>query len=270
MYGWGHNEELIGKAITGRREKIILATKMGFVQQGEGYAIDGSPAYIKKACEASLRRLGVDTIDLYYLHRVDPNVPVEESMSAMADLIKSGKIRCVGISEIKPESLKRAVKVVPITSFETEYSLWQREPEKEILPLCEELEIGFVPYSPLGRGFLTGTITNIKELPADDFRRVLPRFQEENLKENNKLTVKLQEIAHAKQCTLAQLSLAWLLAKGNYIVPIPGTKRISYLEENFGALKVTLSAEEVKLLDSLFPFGIAKGEKYPAHLNLEN
>src|SRR3990167_6512267 len=263
MYGWGHNEELIGKAIKGRRGKVALATKMGFIKYGTEFALDGSPNYIKSACEASLKRLDVDYIDIYYLHRVDPKVPVEESISAIADLVKSGKVRYIGISEAKPDTIRRAHKIHPIAAVETEYSLWQRDPEIEILPTCLELGISFIPYSPLGRGFLTGKFTQINDLTQDDFRRVLPRFQEKNLAKNLRLLENLTEIAKAKQCTLAQLALAWLLAQGNHIIPIPGTKRIAYLEENLGALTVQLSNTELAKLNHLFPLGIAKGEKYP-------
>ena len=270
MYGWGHNEELIGKAIKGRRGKVALATKMGFIKYGTEFALDGSPNYIKSACDASLKRLDVDYIDIYYLHRVDPKVPVEESISAIADLVKSGKVRYIGISEAKPDTIRRAHKIHPIAAVETEYSLWQRDPEIEILPTCLELGISFIPYSPLGRGFLTGKFTQINDLTQDDFRRVLPRFQEENLAKNLRLLENLTEIAKAKQCTLAQLALAWLLAQGSHIIPIPGTKRIAYLEENLGALTVQLSNTELAKLNHLFPLGIAKGEKYPAHLNFEN
>jgi aryl-alcohol dehydrogenase-like predicted oxidoreductase len=270
MYGWGHNETLIGKAIKHQREKIVLATKMGFIQNDEGFAIDTSPGYIKSACEASLKRLNVDAIDLYYLHRIDSVTPIEESMMALADLVKAGKIRHVGLSEVKPETIRRAAKIHPIAAIQTEYSLWQREPEIEILSTCRELGIGFVPYSPLGRGFLTGAITDSNQFSGDDFRRVLPRYQGENFIENKKLLITLEQIAKENHCTAAQLSLAWLLSRGDDIVPIPGTGKIKRLEENIGASEIAISHKELNALDRLFAPGCVKGEKYPAHLNFEN
>lgn len=270
MYGWGHNESLVGKAIKGQRNNVTLATKMGFLQKDEDFAIDTSPEYIRRACDASLKRLGVDTIDLYYLHRISKKTPIEESILAMADLVREGKIRYVGLSEAKPETIRCAAKIHPIAAVQTEYSLWQREPEIEILKTCRELGIGFVPYSPLGRGFLTGHITNADQFAQDDFRRILPRFQENNFIQNQKLLLKLAEIANAKGCTIAQLSLAWLLAQGKDIVPIPGTKKIKYLEENANALNLTLSNSELMTLNNLFPLDAAKGDKYPQHLNFEN
>lgn len=270
MYGWGHSEKLLSQVIKGKRDQICVATKMGFVQTAEGYRIDTSPKYIRSACEASLRRLQVDTIDLYYLHRVDQTTPVEESMLVLAELVKSGKIRHIGLSEVKPETIRRAAAIHPIAAVETEYSLWQREPELAIIPTCRELGIGFVPYSPLGRGFLTGKLTDIDTLTSDDFRRVLARFQGDNFVDNKKLLQSLEKLAQLKNCTAAQLSLAWLLAQGEDIVPIPGTKKIKYLEENVGAQAVVLSAEELVTLDQLFALGSVKGDKYPAHLNFEN
>ncbi len=272
MYGWGHNEELIGKAIKGHRDKIVLATKMGFIQGGEkAYTLDGSPAHIKAACDASLKRLGVETIDLYYLHRIDPKVSVEDSISAMAELVKAGKIRHIGISEAKPETIRRAAKVHPITALQTEYSLWERNPEKAILSTCRELKIGFVPFSPLGRGFLTGKISDMTRLAKDDFRHALPKFNDEENFETNKTILRaVTKMAHEKRCSTAQLALAWLLAQGEDIVPIPGTKKVAYLEENLGALEVQLSQDELKQLDRLVASGKFKGEKFPAYLNLEN
>lgn len=273
MYGWGHNEELIAKAIKNQGDKIIIASKMGFVRKQNGalleYGFDGSPAYIKQACDASLKRLGAEVIDLYYLHRVDPNTPIEDSIAAMADLVKAGKIRHIGISEVKASTIRRAAKVHPIAAVQTEYSLWERKPEKEILPTCYELGIGFVAYSPLGRGFLTGMVENIASLSAEDFRNFLPRFQGENFIENKKLITALREIAAAKKCSIPQLALAWLLAQSKDIVPIPGTKKIKYIEDNVGAFNVQLSSAELKQLDALFPINIAKGEKYPAEFERE-
>lgn len=270
MYGWGHNETLIGKAIQGQREKLVIATKMGFVQKGEGFAIDTSPAYIKAACEASLKRLQVDVIDLYYLHRVDTVTPIEESMMTLSDLVKAGKIKHIGLSEVKPETIRRAAKIHSIAAVETEYSLWQRDPELEILPTCRELGIGFVPYSPLGRGFLTNTITDPDQLALDDFRRILPRYQAENFKVNKKLLGGLQAIATANHCTPAQLALAWLLAQGDDIVPIPGTKRTKYLGENVGAASIQLSQPDLQALNKLFAIDAVKGKKYPSYLDFEN
>jgi aryl-alcohol dehydrogenase-like predicted oxidoreductase len=269
MYGWGHNEKLLRQAIKGRRDQVCLATKMGFVQTANGYQIDTSPAYIQSACEASLRRLGVETIDLYYLHRIGKNTPVEDSMLALVELVKSGKIRHIGLSEVKPETIRRAAAIHPIAAVQTEYSLWQREPEIAILPTCRELGIGFVPYSPLGRGFLTGKVTD-DNFAANDFRRVLARFQGDNFIDNKRLLIGLEQLAQVKSCTVAQLSLAWLLAQGEDIVPIPGTKKIQYLEENMGATTVQLSTSELTALAQLFSLDVIKGEKYPAHLNFEN
>jgi aryl-alcohol dehydrogenase-like predicted oxidoreductase len=272
MYGWGHNEELIGKAIKSQRDKLVLATKMGFAKgQGDSlsFYLDGSPAYVKKACDASLKRLGVETIDLYYLHRVDPKTPIEDTIGAMADLVKAGKIRHIGISEVKPLTIRRAAKVHPIAAVQTEYSLWERYPEIEILPTCQELGIGFVAYSPLGRGFLTGTVSNIAELSADDIRHFLPRFQADNFSVNKNLIVKLKNITEKKHCSMAQLGLTWILAKKENIVPIPGTKRMQYIEENLGALNLQLSPDDLNEIENLFSVNIAKGEKYPEAFNSE-
>lgn len=272
MYGWGHNEELISKAIKSQRNKLTLATKVGFAQRNDndlGFSLEASPAYIKEACDASLKRLGIETIDLYYLHRVDPKTPIEDSIGAMADLIKAGKIRHIGISEVKPVTIRRAEKVHPITAVQTEYSLWERYPEKEIIPTCKELGIGFVPYSPLGRGFLTGTLTNIAELSPGDFRPLLPRFQGDNFLANQKLIVELKKIIEKKQCSMAQLALAWLLAQSENIIPIPGTKTIAHLEDNLEALKLQLTQEDLIALENIFPINVVKGEKYPAAFECE-
>lgn len=270
MYGWGHNEIIIGNAIKNQRHKVVLATKMGFKQHGEGFAIDTSAKYIKSACEASLKRLAVDNIDIYYLHRIDSVTPIEESMLALSMLIKEGKIKHIGLSEVKTETIRRAAKIHSIAAIQTEYSLWQRDPESAILPTCRELNIAFIPYSPLGRGFLTATIQDTNQLSKDDFRRVLPKYQGNNLVENKKLLVRLEDIATSKQCTTAQLSLAWLLAKGDDIIPIPGTKKIKYLEENIHATNINLSESELNTLNILFSKDAVKGEKYPKHLNFEN
>lgn len=272
MYGNGHNEEIIGKAIKGKREKIILATKFGFrgKSDDDNYEIDGSPAYIKKACDASLQRLNTDVIDLYYMHRGDKRIPVEDSIGAMADLVKAGKIRYIGISELKAETIRRAAKIHPIAALQTEYSLWYRKPEEKIIPTCRELGIAFVPYSPLGRGFLAGKPLNPETFEETDFRRVLPRFQGENFIANQKITATLKQLADAKKCTPAQLALAWLLAQGNDIVPIPGTKKVSYLEENLGALAIKLTAEDLQHLNSALPMEIAQGARFPEPIeNLE-
>ncbi len=273
MYGWGHNEELICKAIKSQRNNLTLATKMGFARRTQGgvldYCIDGSPAYVKEACDASLKRLGIDTIDLYYLHRVDPKTPIEESIAAMADLVKAGKIRYIGISEVKPATIKRAAKIHPITAVQTEYSLWERYPEKEIIPTCLELGIGFVAYSPLGRGFLTGTITNVDKLSTEDFRPLLPRFQGENFVANQKLIIELNQFAEEKQCSLSQLALAWILAQPSNIIPIPGTKRIAYLEDNLEAVNLKLSQDDLNVLEKLFPVNVARGNKYPTEFERE-
>lgn len=270
MYGWGHNETLLAKVIKQQRAKIILATKMGFVQKGESFEINTSAAYIKSACEASLKRLNVDEIDIYYLHRVDSVTPIEESMQALSNLVKEGKIKHIGLSEVKSETIRRAAKIHPIAAIQTEYSLWQREPEVAILPICRELGIGFVPYSPLGRGFLTGAINDTNQLADDDFRHVLPRFQTANFIQNKKLLVELQELAKMNNCTPAQLSLAWLLMQGNDIVPIPGTKKITNLKDNLKAIDIKLSHDTLNKLDKLFHADAIKGEKYPPHLDFEN
>ncbi len=274
MYGVGRNEELVGKAIKDRRDEVILATKFGNVRIPDGsfVRIDGSPEYVKQACEASLKRLGVDYIDLYYQHRVDPNTPIEETVGAMAELVKEGKVRFLGLSEAGPNTIRKAHSVHPISALQTEYSLWSRDVEDEILPACRELGIGFVPYSPLGRGFLTGQIKKFEDLAEDDYRRHSPRFQGENFQKNIDLVKRIEEMAAQKGCKPSQLALAWLLARGKDIVPIPGTKRRKYLEENMGAVHIILSEEELQQIDEIAPKGVAAGDRYAkpqmANLNL--
>lgn len=264
IYGPFTNEELVGRAIQGRRDEVVLATKFGNVRDEEGkfVGVNGRPDYVRSACEASLRRLNVETIDLYYQHRVDSNTPIEETAGAMAGLVVQGKVKHLGLSEAGIETIRRAHSVHPITALQTEYSLWSREPEDGILGVCRELGIGFVPYSPLGRGFLTGQIKKYEDLPEDDYRRDAPRFQGENFQKNLELLTRIQGMAEEKQCTPAQLALAWVLAQGEDIVPIPGTKRRKYLEENVGALEVQLTAEDLRRIDEIAPKGIAAGERY--------
>lgn len=264
MYGVGKNEELVGAAIKDRRDQVVIATKFGNVRAEDGafLGINGRPEYVKEACEASLRRLGVDHIDLYYQHRVDPNTPIEETVGAMADLVREGKVRYLGLSEASAATIRRAYSVHPITAVQTEYSLWSRDVEDEILPTCRELGIGFVPYSPLGRGFLTGQIQKFEDLAADDYRRFSPRFQGENFQKNLELVHKINEIAREKDSQPSQLALAWLLAQRDDIVPIPGTKRIKYLEENVGALKITLTENDLARINEVAPRGVAAGERY--------
>jgi aryl-alcohol dehydrogenase-like predicted oxidoreductase len=265
MYGVGHNEELVGKAIRHRRGDVVLATKFGNVRDKDGkyLGVNGKPEYVKQACEASLRRLGVQVIDLYYQHRVDASTPIEETVGAMADLIREGKVRYIGLSEAAPATIRRAHAVHPITALQTEFSLWTRDPEEKILPTCRELGIGFVSYSPLGRGFLAGAVTKNDDLSATDVRRNHPRFQGDNFESNRPIAEKVMEMAGKKKCTPAQLAIAWVLAQGKDIVPIPGTKRIKYLEENIQAVSVRFTAEELEALAELFPPGIAAGERYP-------
>lgn len=265
MYGVGRNEQLVGRALRDRRDRAVIATKFGNVRAPDGtfLRIDGSPAYVRQACEASLRRLGVDVIDLYYQHRVDPQVPIEETVGAMADLVREGKVRYLGLSEAAPDTIRRAHAVHPISALQTEYSLWSREAEDELLPLCRELGITYVAYAPLGRGFLTGAIRRIDDLAPDDWRRSNPRFQGENFRRNLALVDAVQEMARAKGCTPAQLALAWVLARHDHIVPIPGTRRIDRLEENVGALDVTLTQEDLDRLDAIAPVGVAAGTRYP-------
>ena len=266
MYGPHTNEELLGRAIKGRRDRIVLATKFGIVREDgkpQFRGINGKPDYVRSACEGSLRRLGVETIDLYYQHRVDPETPIEETIGAMAELVSAGKVRYLGLSEAGSETIRRAHAVHPITALQSEYSLWTREPEDEILPTCRELGIGFVPYSPLGRGFLTGQIKRFEDLPEDDYRRTAPRFQGENFQRNLDLVQRVAEIAREKRCTPAQLALAWVLAQGEHIVPIPGTKRRKYLQENVGALDIGLTSEDLARINELSPKGVAAGSRYP-------
>jgi aryl-alcohol dehydrogenase-like predicted oxidoreductase len=273
MYGPFINEELVGRAIQGCREQVVLATKFANVrgQQGEFMGIRGDAAYVRQACEASLKRLGVDHIDLYYQHRVDPNVPIEETVGAMADLVRAGKVRYLGLSEAAPDTVRRAHKVHPISVLQTEYSLWSRDVEADILPTLRELGIGFVAYSPLGRGFLTGQIKRVEDLPENDYRRNSPRFQGDNFTRNLELVAEVERIAQEKGCTPAQLALAWVLAQGDDIVAIPGSKRRSKLEDNAGALAVTLSDEDRARIDRILPPGAAAGERYaPAQMQALN
>jgi aryl-alcohol dehydrogenase-like predicted oxidoreductase len=265
MYGPFKNEELVGRAIKDRRDKAVIATKFGNVRGADGayLGINGTPEYVRKACDASLARLGVDHIDLYYQHRVDRTVPIEDTVGAMSELVQQGKVRYLGLSEASPETLRRAVAVHPISALQTEYSLWSREPEEEILPTCRELKVGFVAYSPLGRGFLTGQIKTIDDLDAKDFRRNSPRFQGDNFQKNLDLVRHIQELARAKGCTPAQLALAWLLAQGDDIVPIPGTRSVTRLEENVGALDVHLTDADLRRIDEIAPQGVAAGMRYP-------
>jgi aryl-alcohol dehydrogenase-like predicted oxidoreductase len=265
MYGVGRNEELVGSAISDRRERVVIATKFGNVRGEDGsfLGVNGRPEYVRSACEASLRRLKVETIDLYYQHRVDPNVPIEETVGAMARLVQEGKVRFLGLSEASAETIRRAHQVHPISALQSEYSLWTRDVEDEILPACRELKIGFVPYSPLGRGFLTGAIKKADDLAEDDRRRNFPRFQGENLDKNVALVNRLEEMAKEKGCTPAQLALAWVLAQGDDIVPIPGTKRRRYLEQNVAALDVELTQEDRQRIEEVAPKGVASGTRYP-------
>jgi aryl-alcohol dehydrogenase-like predicted oxidoreductase len=268
VYGPYTNEELVGRAIRGRRDEVMLATKFGNVRgpEGQWVGIDGSPEYVRTACEGSLRRLGVETIDLYYQHRVDIRTPIEETVGAMARLVEEGKIRFLGLSEAGVQTLRRAAAVHPIAALQTEYSLWSRDPEEEILPTCRELGIGFVAYSPLGRGFLTGQIRRPEDLAPDDFRRNAPRFQGENFQKNLDLVRKIEEIAARKRCLPAQLALAWVLAQGKDIVPIPGTKHRKYLEQNVAAVEIELTPEDLRELDEAAPPGVAAGTRYPEAL----
>jgi aryl-alcohol dehydrogenase-like predicted oxidoreductase len=265
IYGPHTNEELVGRAIQGRRAEVVLATKFGFVggRDPKGRSVSGKPDYVRSACEASLKRLGVEVIDLYYQHRVDPAVPVEETIGAMAELVRAGKIRAIGISEAGPETIRRANAVYPLAALQSEYSLWTREPEDTVLPVCRELGIAFVAFSPLGRGFLTGALKP-DDLVEGDFRRGLPRFQGDNFQKNLDLVARVREIALAKGCTATQLALAWLLAQGPEVIPIPGTKRRKYLEENAAAVDVVLTPSELKQIDEVAPKGVAAGDRYPA------
>jgi aryl-alcohol dehydrogenase-like predicted oxidoreductase len=264
MYGPFTNERLVGKAIRGRRHQVVLATKFGNQRGEDGsfLGVNGRPEYVRKSCDGSLQRLGVDHIDLYYQHRVDRTVPIEETVGAMADLVREGKVRYLGLSEAAPATIRRANEEYPICALQTEYSLWTRDPEDEILPLCRDLGIGFVAYSPLGRGFLTGRFRTFEDLPEDDYRRNSPRFQGENFQKNLDLVERVEEIARRRQCTPAQLALAWLLAQGGDIVPIPGTKQRRYLEENIGALDVELTSADLEEIEEVAPKGAAVGDRY--------
>ena len=266
-YGSGHNERLIGSFLAERgwRDRVVLATKFGFVRKdGQMVGISGSPDYVRSACDASLERLGFDAIDLYYQHRVDPQVPIEETVGAMAELVKAGKVKALGLSEVSAESLRRAHAVHPIAAVQTEYSLWSRDPERPggILEACRELGVGFVPYSPLGRGFLTGKVKNLADLGEDDYRLTTPRFERENFEKNLKLVAGVETLAADLGCTPGQLALAWLLAQGEQVAPIPGTKRRKYLEDNAGGAEVRLEAADLERIDKLIPRGAAAGERY--------
>ena len=273
MYGPFTNEQLVGRAIKDRRDQVVLATKFGNVRTEDGgwLGVSGKPDYVHKACDASLQRLGVDVIDLYYQHRVDPNVPIEDTIGAMAELVQQGKVRYLGMSEAAPATIRRAVAVHPITALQTEYSLWSREPESEILSTVRELGIGFVAYSPLGRGFLSGAITRPEDLAEDDYRRNSPRFQGENFEKNLQLVERVKAIATEKGVTPSQLALAWLLAQGEDIVPIPGTKRRKYLEENIAATEITLTDDDLRHIEEVAPKGVAAGGRYPEqHMSAVN
>jgi len=266
MYGPHTNEQLLGRAIKDHREQVVIATKFGILRdpiKPQFRGISGQPDYVRQACEGSLRRLNVDVIDLYYQHRVDPDTPIEETIGAMAKLVREGKVRFLGLSEAGTEMIRRAHAIHPITALQSEYSLWTRDPEGEILGVCRELGIGFVPYSPLGRGFLTGKIQKPEDLPPEDYRRTTPRFQEENFQRNLDLVKRVEEIAREKRCTPAQLALAWVLAQGDNIVPIPGTKRRKYLQENIGALDVDLTSKDLARIDEVAPKDAFAGSRYP-------
>ncbi len=265
-YGIGRNEELVGRAVRERSEWVVVATKFGNVRNPDGSfkGVDGRPDYVRQACDASLKRLGLDVIDLYYQHRVDPTVPIEDTVGAMADLVEAGKVKYLGLSEAAPDTIRRAHAVHPITALQTEYSLWTRDPEDEILAVLRELGVGFVPYSPLGRGFLTGQFRKPEDVAEGDYRRTAPRFQGENFDRNLALVDAIAEVARDKGCATSQVALAWVLAQGDDIVPIPGTKRRSYLEENLGALDVALSPDDLARLDRALPPGAAAGTRYPA------
>jgi aryl-alcohol dehydrogenase-like predicted oxidoreductase len=264
MYGSGRNEELLGKALAGRRDRAVIATKFAIVFEGKSFRISGRPEYVRAACDASLRRLGIETIDLYYQHRVDPTVPIEDTVGAMAELVKQGKVRYLGLSEAAPDTIRRAHAVHPISALQTEYSLWSREPEAELLALCAELGIAFVAYSPLGRGFLTGAIASTESLAPDDFRRTQPRFTGDNLAHNQALVARITERAAQKGCTPAQLALAWLLARAPHVIPIPGTRKLSRLDENLAAAAIELTADDLAAIDQIAPPGAAAGTRYPA------
>jgi len=269
VYGPYTNEELLGRFLKGRRNQVFLATKFGIVRDPanpQARGTNGHPDYVRKSVEGSLKRLGTEVIDLYYQHRPDPNVPVEDTMGALSDLVREGKIRYIGLSEVPVSILERAHKVHPVTALQTEYSLWSRDVEADILPACERLGIGFVPYSPLGRGFLTGQIPSVDDLDADDYRRESPRFQGENFAKNLQLAEKIGELAQEKGVKPSQLALAWVLSRGDNMVPIPGTKRRHYLEENIAALDVSLSEAEIAAIEAVFPFRVAAGDRYNAEM----
>ncbi|MCF8150597.1 MAG: aldo/keto reductase [Sulfuritalea sp.] len=269
IYGPHTNEELVGRAIKGRRDEVLIATKFGILRDPKDASVrgfDSSPAYVRRAVESSLQRLGVTTIDLYYQHRVDPKVPIEDTVGALADLVKAGKVRYLGLSEASAATLERAHAVHPITALQSEYSLWSRNPEHEALATCRRLGVGFVPYSPLGRGFLTGAIRRPEDFAEDDYRRMSPRFQGENFARNLALVDKVKALAAEIGCTPGQLALAWVLAQGEDIVPIPGTKRRTYLDENVGALAVQLTPAQLAALDAAFPFNAAAGDRYPPNM----
>ena len=265
VYGMGANETLVGKAAKAQRDRFILATKFGIVRTGDPRArgVNGRPEYVRACCDASLKRLGVETIDLYYAHRVDPRTPIEETVGAMAELVRAGKVRYLGLSEVSSQTLRRAHRVHPIAALQTEYSLWSREPEDEILDTVRELGVAFVAYSPLGRGFLTGQIKRFEDFAADDYRRISPRFQGDNFAHNLELVKRVQAMAREKGCTPGQLALAWVLAQGEDVIPIPGTKRRSYLEENIAATEVALKPEELQRIDEVVPRDFATGARYP-------
>ena len=269
VYGPHTNEELVGRAIKGRRDQVVLATKFGIVRDPANPAarsVNGKPEYVRKSCEASLRRLRVEAIDLYYQHRVDPNTPIEETVEAMAQLVREGKIRHIGLSEAAPQTLRRAMKVHRISALQTEYSLWSREPEEEILAACRELGIGFVAYSPLGRGFLTGQFRKAEDFPEDDYRRHSPRFQGQNFEKNLDLVRGIEDIAREKGCHPSQVALAWILAQDKNIVPIPGTKHRQYLEDNVAAVEIKLTSDDLRRIEQIFPAGAAAGQRYPEHM----
>jgi aryl-alcohol dehydrogenase-like predicted oxidoreductase len=266
MYGPHTNEELVGKALKGNRDKVTLATKFGIVRDPQNSAargINGKPGYVKQAVEGSLKRLDTNVIDLYYLHRVDPDTPVEQTVEAMGQLVKEGKIRGIGLSEVSAETLRKAHEIHPISAVQSEYSLWTRDPEDGVLDACKELSIAFVAYSPLGRGFLTGQIKKFEDLEADDYRRFSPRFQGENFDKNLRIVEAIERLAADKNCTASQLALAWVMAQGDFIFPIPGTKRVKYLEENAGAVKVSFTAAELEEINNIFPKDAAAGTRYP-------
>jgi len=267
IYGPHTNEQLVGRTLAPHRNQVVIATKFGIVRSPDGKrSISGRPEYVRAACDASLKRLGVDSIDLYYQHRVDPSTPIEETVGAMAELVAAGKVRYLGLSEAGAATIRRAHAVHPISALQTEYSLWSRDPEDELLSLCRELGVGFVAYSPLGRGFLTGQFKRFEDFPADDYRRFSPRFQGENFQRNLDLVRRVEQIAKEKGCKPSQLALAWVLAQDKNIIPIPGTKRRKYLEENVAAIDMTLTKEDLRRIEEIFPTGAAAGDRYPEHM----